>query len=102
MASSALGPMGALEVASLHGARFIGKEKDLGSIEVGKLADFMVLNANPLVDIRNTADIQFVVKGGVVYDDETLDEVWPRQRKYGVGHWVIPDALKQDDKPIRP
>ncbi len=102
MAASAMGPMGALEVASLHAARFIGKEKDLGSIAVGKLADFMVLNADPLLDIRNTADIQFVVKGGVVYDDETLDEVWPRQRKYGIGHWVNPDALKQDDKPIRP
>jgi len=42
------------------------------------------------------------VKGGVVYDDETLNEVWPRQRTYGTGRWVIPDALKQDDKPIRP
>ncbi|MBM4186165.1 MAG: amidohydrolase family protein [Gemmatimonadetes bacterium] len=101
MAAAATGPMGALEVASLHGARFIGKEKDLGSIEVGKLADFMVLNSNPLVNIRNTADIQYVVKGGVVYDDETLDEVWPRQRKYGTGYWVIPDALKSDDKPVR-
>ena len=102
MAASALGPMGALEVASLHGARFIGKEQDLGSIEVGKLADFMILNSNPLVDIRNTADIMYVVKGGVVYDDETLNELWPRQRTFGTGRWVIPDALKQDDKPIRP
>jgi cytosine/adenosine deaminase-related metal-dependent hydrolase len=93
--------MGALEVASLHGARFIGKEQDLGSIAVGKLADFMVLNANPLANIRNTADIQYVVKGGVVYDDETLDEIWPRQRKYGPLYWQVPDALKADDKPIR-
>jgi Tol biopolymer transport system component len=102
MAASAMDPMAALEVASLHGARFMGKEKDLGSIAVGKLADFMVLNANPLVNIRNTTDIQYVVKGGVVYDDETLDEVWPRQRRYGTGQWVVPDALKQDDKPVRP
>ncbi|MFN0177494.1 MAG: amidohydrolase family protein [Gemmatimonadales bacterium] len=101
MAAAATGPMGALEVASLHGARFIGKEQDLGSIEVGKLADFIVLNANPLVNIRNTADIQLVVKGGIVYDDETLDELWPRQRKYGTGYWVVPDALKSDDKPVR-
>jgi Tol biopolymer transport system component/imidazolonepropionase-like amidohydrolase len=101
MAATALGPMGALEVASLHGARFIGREKDLGSLEKGKLADFMVLNSNPLVNIRNTIDIQYVVKGGVVYDDETLDEVWPRQRKYGNYFWVNPDALKMDDKPLR-
>ena len=101
MAASALGPMGALEVASLHGARFIGREKDLGSIEKGKLADFMVLNSNPLVDIKNTLDIQYVTKGGVVYQGDTLDEVWPRQRKYGNYFWVNPDALKIDDKPIR-
>ena len=92
--------MGALEVASLHGARFIGREQDLGSLEVGKLADFMVLNRNPLENIRNTTDIQYVVKGGVVYDDETLDELWPRQRPYGTPYWLTPDALKSDVKPV--
>lgn len=102
MSAAATGPMGALEVASLHGARFIGRERDLGSLEVGKLADFMVLNSNPLVNIRNTTDIRYVVKGGVVYDDETLDEVWPRQRPYGTPYWLVPDALKTDVKPIRP
>lgn len=101
MAAAATGPMGALEVASLHGARFIGREKDLGSLEVGKYADFMVLNSNPLDNIRNTTDIQYVVKGGVVYDDETLDEVWPRQRRYGTPYWINADALKSDRKPIR-
>ncbi len=44
MGASALGNHGALEVASLGGARFLGADKDLGSIEVGKLADLMVLN----------------------------------------------------------
>ncbi len=101
MAAAATGPMGALEVASLHGARFIGRSADLGSLEVGKFADFMVLNANPLDNIRNTANIQYVVKGGIVYDDETLDEVWPRQRPYGTPYWVVPDALKSDRKPVR-
>lgn len=100
MAASASGPMGALEIASLHGARFIGREQDLGSLEVGKLADFMVLNRNPLDNIRNTTDIQYVVKGGVVYDDDTLDELWPRQRRYGTPHWIVPDALKSDAVPI--
>ncbi|MGQ0647733.1 MAG: amidohydrolase family protein [Gemmatimonadaceae bacterium] len=100
MAAAATGPMGALEVASLHGARFIGREQDLGSLEVGKLADFMVLNSNPLENIRNTTDIQYVVKGGVVYDDETLDELWPRQRRYGTPYWLMPDALKGDVKPV--
>ncbi len=100
MAASAAGPMGALEIASLHGARFIGRERDLGSLEVGKLADFMVLNRNPLDNIRNTTDIQYVVKGGVVYDDDTLDEVWPVRRAYGMPHWVNPDALKSGVVPV--
>jgi imidazolonepropionase-like amidohydrolase len=102
MLASALPPLKALEVASLHGARFIGMERDLGSLEAGKLADLMVLNANPLENIRNTIDIQYVMKGGTLYDDETLDEVWPRQRRYGRYPWVMNDALRSDDRPIRP
>lgn len=100
MAAAATGPMGALEVASLHAARFIGREQDLGSLEVGKLADFMVLNRNPLENIRHTTDIQYVVKGGVVYDDDTLDELWPRQRRYGTPYWLVPDALKGGTVPV--
>jgi hypothetical protein len=38
----------------------------------------------------------------VVYDDETLDEVWPRSRTYGTPYWLMPDALKTDAKPVRP
>jgi len=100
MAAAATGAMGALEVASLHGARFIGREQDLGSLEVGKLADFMVLNRNPLENIRHTTDIQYVVKGGVVYDDETLDEVWPRARRYGTPYWLVPEALRSGAVPV--
>jgi Tol biopolymer transport system component/imidazolonepropionase-like amidohydrolase len=100
MAAAATGNMGALEVASLHGARFIGREQELGSLEVGKLADFMVLNRNPLENIRATTDIQYVVKGGVVYDDDTLDELWPRARKYGPMYWLQPDALKGGTVPV--
>jgi len=100
MAAGATGPMGALEVASLHGARFIGREQDLGSLEVGKYADFLVLNRNPLENIRATTDIQYVVKGGVVYDDDTLDEVWPRQRAYGTPYWLVPDALRSGTVPV--
>jgi len=100
MAAAANGNMGALEIASLHGARFIGREQELGSLTVGKLADFMVLNRNPLQDIRATTDIQFVVKNGVVYDDDTLDEVWPRERPYGPLYWLQPDVLKSGSLPV--
>lgn len=100
MAASALGPLEALRVATLHGAYFLGAEADLGSIEEGKLADLVVLDENPLDDIRNTAAIQFVVKGGVVYDGDTLDEVWPTQTPYGPYTWIDDDALQTGAKPI--
>lgn len=100
MAASALGPMGALEVASLHGAHFLGVEKDLGSLAVGKLADLMVLNSNPLDNIRNTTDIQYVMKGGVLYDAATLDEIWPLSKPFGPHYWVNEEVLRSDDRPV--
>jgi WD40 repeat protein len=100
MISSATGPMGALEVASLHGAHFLGADKDLGSLEVGKLADLMVLNANPLDDIHNTANIAMVMKAGTIYDADTLDEIWPEKKAFGEHYWVNLDELKSDTKPV--
>lgn len=75
MAASALGPMGALEVATTHGAHFLGVSKDLGTVSSGKIADVVVLNSNPLENIRNTQDIRWVMKSGVLYDGMTLEEV---------------------------
>jgi Tol biopolymer transport system component len=100
MAASALGPMGALEVASLHGAHFLGVEKDLGSITVGKLGDLMVLDADPLADIRNTAKISYVMKAGRVWQASTLDEVWPTKKPFGNYYWVDTDELRSDDRPV--
>jgi hypothetical protein len=98
MGASALGPMGALEVATLHGAHSLGMEKDLGSIEVGKLADFVVLNSNQLENIRNTADIAYTMKGGTLYDASTMDEIWPQQKPFGKRYWANPDAERSDDR----
>jgi hypothetical protein len=58
-----------------------------------------VLNSNPLDDIRNTADIEYVVKGGTVWEADTLDQVWPRHVPFGEYYWVNPDALRTDDRP---
>lgn len=97
----AMDNMAALEVASLHGAIFLGMEQDLGSIAVGKLADLVVLNTNPLENIRNTTDIRYVMKGGVLYDALSLDELWPRQRPFGDTPWYLPEAYRADNRPIR-
>jgi hypothetical protein len=100
MAASALGPMEALRVASLHGAIFLGAQGDIGSLEEGKLADLIVLKSNPLENIRNTADMLYVMKGGVLYHADTLDEIWPRERPFGPYYWVDEDAMRQDDRPV--
>ena len=100
MVASAMGPLEALRVASMHGAYFLGADRDIGSLEVGKLGDLLMLNSNPLENIRNTADIQYVMKGGVLYEAETLDEVWPQNTPFGPYYWVDNDALRTDTRPV--
>ncbi len=101
MAASALGPMGALEVASTHGAYYLGLQDELGSLETGKLADLVVLNTNPLDDIRNTTDILYVMKDGVLYDGDTLDEIWPEAKPYGGYPWLLEGIYEMDERPIQ-
>ena len=100
MAAKAAGNMTALEIASMHGATFLGLDQDLGSITVGKLGDLMILNGNPLENIRNTANIQYVMKAGSLYDANSLDEIWPSTRKYGDTYWLVPEMYRRDTKPV--
>jgi len=65
--------MEALRAATLDAARFLGREKDLGTIQKGKLADLVVLDANPLDDIRNTRKIDAVIARGRLLDRKALD-----------------------------
>ena len=74
-------PLEALRAATLDGARYLGLDKDIGSLEPGKLADLIVLDANPLEDIRNTESIRWVVANGRVYDARTMDEAGNHPKK---------------------
>src|SRR4030095_11165735 len=68
-------PMEALQAATFNPARFLGKEKELGTIEKGKIADLVLLDANPLLDIANTQKINGVVVAGKLINKSELQRM---------------------------
>jgi imidazolonepropionase-like amidohydrolase len=70
-----LTPMQALQTATLNPAKFMGRTADLGTVEKGKLADLVLLDANPLEDIANTQKIRGVVLAGRYFDRPALDRM---------------------------
>ena len=69
---SGLPPFAALQAATIQNARVLNKAAELGSIEEGKLADMVIIDADPLADIRNTRKIWRVIRGGRVLDPKSL------------------------------
>jgi len=68
-------PLQAIRAATLNGAHYIGMDKDVGSLEPGKLADLLVLDANPLDDIRNSESIRYTIANGRIFDAMTMNEI---------------------------
>jgi Tol biopolymer transport system component/imidazolonepropionase-like amidohydrolase len=88
MASGGMPLHDVLRVGTIFGAISIGLDKDLGSVEAGKLADLIVLDANPLQDISSVKRVKYVMRNGQLFDSMTLDELWPRQQKRGSPWWL--------------
>ena len=80
-------PLQALKVGTILPARKLGMEKDIGSLEVGKLADLVILDANPLENIRNSDKIASVMINGRLYDATTMNEIVTGNRIRAPYYW---------------
>ena len=87
LASGGLTPHETLRVITLFSAEAIGLQQDVGSIEPGKMADLVVLDRNPLENIKNTNSIRYVMKNGELYEGNTLNRIWPDTKELPKPFW---------------
>ena len=75
LAQGGMSPMQAIRSATMNGAQYIGMGDQIGSLEVGKLADLLIMDSNPLDTITNTESLRYTMINGRLYDCNTLNEV---------------------------
>jgi imidazolonepropionase-like amidohydrolase len=80
-------PLEALRCATLYPAQYVGLDGDIGSIEKGKLADLVILSANPLEKIRNTDRVKYVMLNGRLYDAASLSQIAPARETRSPYFW---------------
>ena len=82
-----LTPLQAIRCATQNGADYIGMGDQIGSLEKGKLADLIVMDKNPLENIRNTESIKYVMVNGRLFDAETMNQIGNYDVKRGKFYW---------------
>lgn len=81
--------MEALQTATINPAKALGLDSQIGSIQVGKLADLIVLDKNPLDNIRHTESIRYTIINGRMYDTETMNEIGNNPKPRGKFYWEL-------------
>lgn len=81
LAQGGMTPMECIRAATMNGAEYLGMEDQIGSIEKGKLADFIVLDKDPLEDIRNSEFIRYTIINGRLFEAEKMFEIGLRYNK---------------------
>lgn len=76
-------PLNIIKAATIDGAKYIGMDKDLGSLKAGKLADLVILNQDPLQDIETSDDIHQVMLNGRLYDVDSMNQIYPKEKQRG-------------------
>jgi adenine deaminase len=79
----------ALKCATVNGAALLGMEKQLGTLQVGKLADMIVIDGNPMEDIRKTENVVYTMINGRLFDTETMNEVGNTDKKRTKFYWEL-------------
>ena len=92
LAQGGMSNLQALRCATLNGARYLGLDKEIGSLAPGKLADLIVLDKNPLTDIRHSNSVRYTMVNGRLYDAATMNEVGNTERKRGAFWFEKPGA----------
>ncbi|GAA4812670.1 bifunctional TolB-family protein/amidohydrolase [Marinicella pacifica] len=74
-------PLNIIKASTIDGAKYIGMDKDLGSLKAGKLADLVILNQDPLKDIETSDDIHQVMLNGRLYDVDSMNQIYPKEKQ---------------------
>jgi hypothetical protein len=80
-----------LRAATLNGAKTLGFDQQLGSLEAGKLADLIVLDGNPLEDIRNSNSVRYTLLNGRLYEADSMNEIGNYDRPRSRFYWELDD-----------